>query len=476
MKVIRISIALCFAAVLLLVGGVRASAGSQYVGGPLPPDPALGIPRNQDAEPGIAVDGSGTFWVGSNDVFNDSRSARVLSGEDVWKSTDGGQTYQWVASPFGVTSSSAGLAGEDSDVAAATAPNAKGYYNVYAASLWVGSTSVAISQDGGQTWVVDPLGGIPVEDRPWIAADGACTFYVTYHQIPLFDPVVNRYDICNLTDLSAGVTINPTSSTPLFLSNSVPGLTNDFGKIWVDNSNSSPYQHYVYLPMMGCDLNGPVQIVQNEESTSGCLNKTELFVGVSADGGRTFSDYKVAEGTNGEQPVWCCNVSTDSAGTVYFVWSDNHNAYLAVSGDGGQTWTSPAQLNKGGAAVYPTVAGGGPGIAKVAYYGTSTAGDANDPVAMGSPGALGSAVWTVQVASLTKYGRSVSVSTATSAVHTGVLCTEGDNCSIANSRDLYDDFGAAMNQTTGTLSVAYTSDQPGSANADDFTGYATSTR
>ncbi|HZU13843.1 MAG TPA: sialidase family protein [Chloroflexota bacterium] len=475
MKRSSIVLAALMAIVLLPMGSVRASGG-QYVGGPLPPDPGLGIQQNQDAEPGIAVDGAGTFWIGSNDVFYDSRSEGVLSGEDVWKSTDGGQTYQWVASPFGATNNTAGPAGEDSDIAAATAPNAQGYYNVYAASLWVGSTSVAISQDGGKSWVIDPLGGIPVEDRPWIAADGACTFYVTYHQIPLFDPVVNRYDICNLSDLAAGVTINPTSSTQLFLNNSVPGLTNDFGKIWVDNSAGSRYHHYVYVPMMGCDLNGPVQIVQNEETSSGCLNKTELFIGVSTDGGRTFNDYKVAEGANGEEPVWCCNVTTDAAGTVYFVWSDNHNAYLAASSDGGQTWGAPVQLNKGGAAVYPTAAGGVAGQVKVAFYATTVAGDSNDPVAMGNPGAPGAAQWTVQVASSNNYGKGFGISTATSTVHTGVLCTEGDNCSITNSRDLYDDFGAAISPLDGHLSIAYTSDQPGGTNANDFTGYATTTK
>lgn len=470
-----IVLAFLIALALLPTGRVRASGG-QYTGGPLPSNPGLGIQQNQDGEPGIAVDGSGTFWVGSNDMFYDSRAVGILSGEDVWKSTDGGQTYQWVASPFGATNNTTGPAGEDSDIAAATAPNAHGYYNVYAASLWVGSTSVAISQDGGKSWVIDPLGGIPVEDRPWIAADGACTFYVTYHQLPLFDPVVNRYDICNLGDLAAGVTINPTSSTQLFLNNSVPGLTNDFGKIWVDNAASSRYHHYVYVPMMGCDLNGPLQVVQNEETSSGCLNKTELFVGVSTDGGRTFNDYKVADGANGEEPVWCCNVTTDAAGTVYFVWSDNHNAYLAASSDGGQTWGAPVQLNKGGAAVYPTAAGGAAGQVKVAFYGTNVTGDSNDPTAMGYPGAPGAAQWTVQVASSNNYGKGFGVTTATSTVHTGVLCTEGDGCSIANSRDLYDDFGAAISPTSGSLSIAYTSDQPGGTNANDFTGYATAAK
>jgi hypothetical protein len=461
---------------ILPIGSVRAAGSASYTGGPLPPDPGTGLQRNNDGEPGMAVDGSGTFWIGSNDLFYDSRSVGIFSGEDVWKSTDDSHTYQWVASPFGVTNSTTGLAGEDSDIAAASRPNAHGFYNVYAVSLWVGSTSVAISQNGGSSWVIDPLGGIPVEDRPWVAADGACTFYVTYHQLPTFDPVVNRYDICNLGDLAAGVAINPVSSTRLFLSNSVPGLTNDFGKIQVDNSSRSPFQHNVYVPMMGCDLNGPVQIVQNYETTSGCLNKTEVFLGASADGGRTFQDDKVAEGANGEQPVWCCNVTTDRAGTVYFVWSDNHNAYLASSSNGGKTWTSPVQINRGGTAVYPTVAGGTPGIVKVAFYGTNVAGDANDPAAMGYPDAPGAVQWTVQVAQSANYGRAFTLSTATSLVHTGVLCTQGSACSIPNSRDLFDDFGNVISPTTGTPSIAYTSDQPGGTDRSDFTGYATSIR
>jgi hypothetical protein len=477
MKISRLCLVLFLAVVLLPVGVVRAAGSSSYVGGPLPPDPGTGLQQNQDGEPGIAVDGSGTFWIGSNVMFNnDPRAEEVFTGEDVWKSTDDGHTYQWVASPFGITNNTTGLAGEDSDIAAATLPNARGFYNVYAVSLWVGSTSVAISQDGGKTWIIDPLGGIPVEDRPWVTADGACTFYVTYHQLPTFDPVVNRYDICNLANLAAGVTINPVSSTPLFLSNSVPGLTNDFGKIWVDNSAKSPFQHNVYVPMMGCDLNGPVQIVQNLETSSGCLNKTEVFLGVSTDGGKTFNDYKVAEGANGEQPVWCCNVGTDSAGTVYFTWSDNHNAYLAASSNGGKTWKTPTRVNPSGAGVYPTVAGGKAGVVKVAYYATTVAGDSNDSTAMGVPGATGAAQWTVQVAQSTNYGHSFNLSTATPIVHTGVLCTQGDGCSIANSRDLYDDFGTAISPVTGTMSTAYTSDQPTSTNQADFTGYTTLVR
>jgi hypothetical protein len=472
----RIVIAIVLAVILALPSITARPAVAGTYGGPLPPNPATGLHRNNDGEPGIAADGGGTFWVGSNVLFNnDPRSTGLLTGEDIWKSVDGGRTYQWVASPFGATSSSTGPAGEDSDITAATVRNAHGYYNVYATSLWVGSTSVAISQDGGKTWTLNPLGGIPAEDRPWIAADGACVFYVAYHQLPTWDPVVNKYDVCNQTDLAMGASITPVSSTRLFLSNSLPALTNDFGKLAVDNSPSSRFQHSVYVPMMGCDLNGPVQIVQQEEQTSGCLNKTQVFVGISRDGGKTFSNSIVAEGTNGEEPIWCCNVTTDRAGTVYFAWSDNHNSYLAASSNGGQTWSKPVQINHGGTAVYPAPAGGTAGVIKVAFYGTTVSGDTNDVTKMGTPNTRGAAPWTVQVATSSNYGRSFVQQAVAPLVHTGVLCTEGDNCSVSNSRNLYDDFGAAISPTTGALSVAYTSDQPGGQNTNVFTGYATLT-
>jgi hypothetical protein len=89
--------------------------------------------------------------------------------------------------------------------------------------------------------------------------------------------------------------------------------------------------------------------VQTEETSSGCLNKTKVFLGVGSDGGRTFSDYNVAAGTNGEQPVWWCNGTTDAVGAVHTVWNADHNARLASSSDGGQTWGAPVQLNKGAA-------------------------------------------------------------------------------------------------------------------------------
>jgi hypothetical protein len=119
----------------------------------LPAAPGLGLPHNEDAEPGMAVDGGGTIWVASDVepyAVDDPRaqSTGVLSGSDIWKSTDGGQSYQWVAAPFNQAGSTqTGLGGEDTDLSAAPVANSNGCYDVWAASLWVGSTNLAVSED-----------------------------------------------------------------------------------------------------------------------------------------------------------------------------------------------------------------------------------------------------------------------------------------------------------------------------------------
>lgn len=456
--------------------GVRREAG--FTGGaPLPADPETGLARNQDGEPGIAADGAGTIWVGS-DVApyakNDPRaSSGLLTGEDIWKSVDGGRTFRWVADPFGSqTLNHGGLAGEDSDIAAATRRNARGFYNVYAVSLWVGSTSLAFSTDGGNTWTVDPLAGIPAEDRPWVAAAGACSVYVGYHQLPTFSPVVNRYDLCRASGTAVGEALNPVSSSSIALAGYL-GLTNAFGKIEVDNAARSPYRGSLYVPMANCDLPTPQSYVSAAETSSGCPGKAEITIAVSRDGGRTFGDHLVAVSDTGALPVWPDTVATDAAGTVYLAWFDGRTAFLSVSRDGGVTWAAPRRINGAPslAAVYPTVTAGGPGRVSVAWYGTDRYADSNDLKVMGTPNTRGAAVWRVYVASSTDGGEHFTQQAVTGPVHTGVLCTQGDGCAIPDSRNLLDDFGAATSPVTGLVSVAYTSDQPTGAQNTAFTGY-----
>ena len=462
----------------------------------LPNPKGVDTPHNEDVEPGIGIDGAGTIWIGSNidpNTGNDPRTSPgvgLLTGEDLWKSTDGGLSFAWVADPYGLTDGSFGLGGEDSDATAAPEKNAQGFYNVYGVSLYLAASTLAYSQDGGQTFQLIQLGGIPAQDRPWVSADGPCTVYLTYHQLPLFLPVVNTYDVCTGSTASVpALTIDPVNQTQLFADNSAPGLTNAFNKPMVDSWPASPHRHNLYVPMEACDMSSPQDFLQTAVTTAeqvpvcGKGVNTMVEVSVSADQGTTFTTHVVAVNDNGEQQVWPTSAAVGPDGSVYVAWGDNHHAFTSVSHDGGVTWSKRQRVDAPpvSTADYPTVAAGPDGRVDIAFYGSSRAGDTNDGNTMGSPGDPHAAPWRLFLARSTDGGSRFHQYVVSGVIHAGVLCTQGAACSGGGARNLYDDFGVAISRTTGLTSIAFDSDQPlGDAPAaspvDPFTAYATELR
>jgi len=449
------------------------AASPAWTGGaPLPPARSTTpvLTRDEDGEPGMGVAPNGQFWVASDVApyaSDDPRASNgLLTGADIWTSTDGGQTYQWVADPF-ANGNQSGAAGEDTDLAVAPEKNSAGFYNVYATSLWLGASSLAWSADGGKTWTVNQLGGIPAQDRPWLAADGPCTVYLAYHQLPLFTPTISKYDVCTAGQVPQGMgaTLDPVNQTTLTLS-TFPGLSNSFNKIAVD-----PHSHALYVPGSVCTVQSADDIVTNANA-SNCPKGTQYVVSVSTDGGTTFKDYPVVNDPSGSTLVWAATVATDAAGTVYFTWSDSKNSYLNVSHDGGQTWSPSTQLNPAGtSAVYPTVAGGDAGRVDVAWYGTDRAGDSNDANVMGAPGSAAGAPWAVYLARSTDGGQTLATEQVSDTIHRGYLCTHGSGCNSDGSRNLLDDFGLTISPATSLDSIAYTSDQPDGSAGHAFTGF-----
>ncbi len=442
----------------------------------LPAAAGTGLSRNEDGEPGIGVTPDGQFWVGS-DIAPYSKDPRVdmaaglLSGADVWSSSNNGLSYTWNSDPFAEAVTKFGLAGEDTDLTVATDRNSNGYYNVYVASLWIGSSGLAWSADGGKTWQLNRFGGIPAQDRPWLAADGACDVVIGYHQLPSFTPFVNTYDVCTNGNvpMSGGATLDPVNSTTLTLSD-FPGTSSSFNKQVIDTSPTSPHRHAIYFPMSLCGYESATDVLTS--NVNGCSG-TQYLVAVSNDGGMTFSYHPIVVDGSNATLVWAATVATDAAGTVYFTWSDARNSYLNVSHDGGTTWSKSLKLNANNtAAVYPTVAAGKAGRVDIAWYGTPRAGNSNDDKVMGKTNADGSAPWSVVLARSTDGGTTFTLRTVSNVIHRGELCTGGSSCASGGPRNLLDDFGVAISPTTGLDSIAYTDDQPQGAPATTFTAFA----
>jgi len=184
-----------------------------------------------------------------------------------------------------------------------------------------------------------------------------------------------------------------------------------------------------------------------------------VYMAVSTDGGKTFADYKVYDNPTtstsyGHQFV---NVSVDTAGDVYSVYSDNHNVYYSFSTDHGQTWSAPSQINKSPAntAIEPWSVAGDAGKLDVVWYGSSYYDGVTTPDNYPS-----SASWNVYFAqnlSATTPGSAFSQTTASPINHYGGVCESGIGCT--GNRDLYDDFGVAARPTTGLTSIIYSDDQ-----------------
>lgn len=395
-----------------------------------------------DLEPGIAASGDGTFVIGGNSGGR---------GADVWVSHDGGRRYAWAADPFqSQPQGSVPVNGEDADVAAAPAGVNGRPPKLYATSLYVANSTLAVSGDNGKTFVTNQVVGTPVQDRPWLAADGACTVYAAYSNVLAGPPsreFVSRFDTCQSTPAltGTGAVVNPVQSP------TDPYALGAFwaGKLIVDNSPRSRFRHNVYMPLGGYETN-----------TSAAPT---LSVAVSSDGGQTFAVHRVTDVTTGRLEIWPDQIAVDATGRLYLTWSDDHQVFVTSSTDGGITWATTLRVSAPPArsAILPSVAAGADGHVDLAWYATDRDGMASDQAVMGAPGAPGAAAWRVYFAQSLDRGQHFSQMAVTGPVHTGIACTQAGSCTVANSRNLFEDLGIAISPTTGHASIAY--------NIDEFT-------
>ena len=456
---------------LLPFVGMTHAAGTNFITGVLPPPPSGSTTKyNSAAEPAIRSDPSGTFYIASENGLG--------VGTDAWKSVDGGSSYLPLSQPDAISSPGGigtGFApgGGDVDLAVASIPfgqSAGSQYDVYAASLTVGSVTVSASHDGGTTWQTNELGAVvPADDRQWIAAYGSTTYYVSYHNIATgLQIIVNEGTLVDgvPTTVETYPAINPLQPD-IYLGTIA---NNQIGNIAVDQKTGVVYQVFA-----GC---GP-GITMFLACTS--LNTIYVAVGVptlSLSGQLLigFTDYIVYQDVSSANLANNFpNIALDDAGNVYAAWSNGQNVYLSHSSDQGRRWSAPQQVNSSPAAtaIYPWIAAGSAGKVDVVYYGTPAAANLQTCQSSDGPYNCQNEPWYVFFAQSlsTLTGGQWVEEQVTDVVHYGGICQGGISCTSNgnNNRDLYDDFGVAFSPTTGLASIAYSNDQysdiQGTANA-----------
>ena len=406
---------------------------------------ASGCATNSDGEPAIHVSVANTLLLGSERGLG--------GGSDVWRqvSTTGGPgasgcSLEYRGQPNAVAG--VGASGGDIDLAFGSAPNAAGTYTMYIASLNLGSVSVAHSTDNGTTFTNVPVvGGLPGDDREWIAAYGAATSLLTFHDI-----ATDNIDVLRSTD---------GGTTYVEVSQAIPATdykaaNNELGNIVIDHRNPSPvpggfwaYQSFV--------------APSNSPGLLGSPAYNQAFVAVSDDGGSTWTDKPVACSVSSKSldhnfP----NVSVDPAGSLWAAWSDDTNVYTAVSNDHGSTWTcSPAVSTNTAQAIFPWLVATSNGVDLV-YYGSPTNG-----------GKGSTQTWYVYfVQNLAGTATGWGTPQPVVAVHQGSVCESGVTCT--NGRQLLDDFGVDTDQS-GWAHIAYSHDSPDLGGSGTYTGYAVQT-
>src|SRR3989441_7928662 len=406
--------------------------------------------QNTEGEPAIRADKSGNFYGSSENVF--CVIGGQCGGTFAWKSTDGGQHFTTLPLPDSISNGTGPVgfspAGGDTDLAVAPQKNTQGFYNIYIASLAttppLANVYVATSRDGGATWFNNPTGAtIPVDDREWIAADGTSKVCLSYHA---YGTTNNIFVDCSY---DGGATFTQVANAfdnahvAIFA-----GYNNVIGNLAIDPSNHVIYQVFSSI----------ANAAELAACTISCHVHT-VWIAVSIDGGNTFTDYTVYNNPNtnldyGHQFI---NVSVDTAGNVYAVYSDDHNIYYSFSRTFGKNWSGPYQINNAPSktAIFPWSTAGNVGELDVVWYGTNFYNGVDHPDTYPD-----TAAWNVYFSpnlNALVPGSSWTQATASNIIHHGGVCEAGVTCT--GNRDLLDDFGVAASPTTGSAVIIYTSDQ-----------------
>lgn len=369
----RIVSGILAATVLVVFGVAGRSPAVPTFGAP------VRVPGGTGFEPGIDIGDDGTVWV------NEPSGNSALPHGSLFRSRDGGQSFEritfddpWRRLPGGF----------DSDFE----PGPGGH--AYFLDLWLGSSSLTRSDDGGETWTWGtPFTTALVSDRQWITVgpqdpvSGLDTLYALYHWIqPPFYILVAR--------------------------------SRDSGTSWLE--------HRVGGELGTVALTGPLVADDTGFVAFNYGSGGKHFVAASDDAGETWRTQQVSVSGRRAFDGMISNMAMDpSDGSLHVVWvtGGSFRVTYARSTDLGQTWSAPVDLTPSGSNVFPWVAARNGKVA-IAWYGSDrTAGISPDDVPP-------TTTWRTRYAESTDGGMTFSspVDASPQIVKRGPVCTQGLLC------------------------------------------------
>ncbi len=340
-------------------------------------------------EPGINVSLDGrTVYIdvatgvpsGINDPADREGTASL-----VVKSTDGGRTFK----PLPVGLRGTHLGGGDADI---TIDHETGA--IAMTDLWLGSSTVSTSTDGGQTWLSNPVQGTLGQDRQWLAAARDGRVYHVTHQLP------------------AGIVVSAS----------------------VDGGLTYPRQHLAatVLDQTGCVCTSGTMVVRAGDVTTDKIavayptSTGGVKVARSVNSGLTWTNNDIAAPVEGAETLGAFPVlATPGGDRIVAVWLEQRGGNAAVkfaaSNDWGATWSAPRVLARGGTSIMPWVDARGGKVA-VTLLRTS---------ATGAPAAMSEGTrWYVTYLESRDLGRTWSAPLVVdrTPVKTGPICLDGLAC------------------------------------------------
>lgn len=351
---------------------------------------------------GPGIDGEEWYYIDSPTGLGGGESGNL------WISKDEGET--WEPHPYGRNALGSG------DSYTAIAKDGTIYYT----DLYLWSSTIDTSKDGGETWLRNPLATVTrVGDRQWLRMGPTVgpgtqdeTLYMIYNDIP------------------QGLVIQHSRWTSQ-------------GLVWIMGNNR--------LPVSTNAGSRDYFDVDQRDGTIYLPNKDGggIAMYVSSDGAGSFDRYQVLDTSEDIQNIFIA-ADIDNEGNVYLTWTNQEHVFLGASTDKGVSWVTTQVTQSPGTRVLPWLVAGDAGRVALTWYDT--------PDTEGISDEKESANWSVQAA-ITTDALSDNIEFIITPIldyaHTGSIRTTGTSGTA--DRDLGDFFTCDIDQF-GRLIITFGAD------------------